>query len=73
MAADGNGTPASPGPREPEAAAAPAAGDPATGQSGPGPAADAERYGPLALDRMTKDDGRALLVYAGVPGGADAP
>ena len=31
----------------------------------PGAAKDpgAERYGPLALRRMTKDDGRSLIVY----------
>lgn len=27
------------------------------------PAGDAERFGPLTLERMSKEDGRALLVY----------
>jgi hypothetical protein len=30
------------------------------------PAAGAERYGPVALERMTKDDGRLLILYTSV-------
>jgi hypothetical protein len=40
--------------------------------------AGAERYGPLALRRLRKDDGRALIAYAraetgGVSAGAGGP
>jgi hypothetical protein len=32
-----------------------------------------ERYGPLELRRLRKDDGRALIVYARAEGAAEAP
>jgi hypothetical protein len=44
-----------------------------TPPSGSGPGGDgaappaAERYGPLALSRRSKEDGRALIVYAWSP------
>ena len=33
------------------------------GAAGDGPQSDAERFGPLALERRRKDDGRALIIY----------
>ena len=41
---------------------APRSGEPA---AGPGAAAP-ERYGPVALERMAKDDGRLLILYTDV-------
>jgi hypothetical protein len=57
MAPERGGTPASQPPaREPGSG-----GGDAGGAELAGP--DLERFGPLALRRMIKDDGRALLVY----------
>jgi hypothetical protein len=44
--------------------------DPAAQAEQPAPS---ERFGPLALTRLRKDDGRALLLYAWTPADADAP
>ena len=35
--------------------------------AGAGPATPRERYGPLIVERLRKDDGRALLVFSRAP------
>ncbi len=57
---DGN-----PGARRDGADGAPPA--PAT----PGGEVPSERYGPLELRRMRKDDGRSLILFSRADGGAD--
>jgi len=48
----------------------PADEQPVAAPEQPAPATDTrERFGPLALQRMTKEDGRALIVYAAEPDG----
>jgi hypothetical protein len=58
------GKPAEPRASQPPGSPGAQASEPAPSSTGAGAASAQERFGPLALTRMVKPDGRALIVYA---------